>query len=73
MKKTLKKIVSITLTLVMLLSVSAMALASGDTYTIVSPYADVIWEGDNAWGAYKGSLHSHSTYSDADVDLATSK
>ena len=71
MKKTLKKIVSITLTLVMLLSVSAMALASGDTYTIVSPYADVIWEGDNAWGAYKGSLHSHSTYSDADVDLAT--
>ncbi len=40
-------------------------------YTIVSPYSDVVWEGDGAWGAYKGSLHSHTTYSDASVDLAT--
>lgn len=37
-------------------------------YTIVSPYEDVIWSGDNAWGAYKGSLHTHSTVSDAEVD-----
>ena len=70
MKKTAKKLISITLSLMMLISLSSLALASGD-YTIVSPYADVVWEGENAWGAYKGSLHSHSTYSDADVDLAT--
>ena len=43
---------------------------NGD-YTIVSPYEDVIWEGEGAWGAYKGSLHSHTTYSDGNVDLAT--
>lgn len=71
MKKTAKKLICITLSLVMLLSLSAVALATGDGYTIVSPYADVVWEGENAWGAYKGSLHSHTTYSDADVDLAT--
>ena len=43
---------------------------NGD-YTIVSPYEDVIWEGEGAWGAYKGSLHSHTTYSDGNIDLAT--
>ncbi len=71
MKKTVKKLLCVTLSLVMLLSLSVVALASGEGYTIVSPYADVVWEGENAWGAYKGNLHSHTTYSDADVDLAT--
>ena len=46
------------------------AFASGD-YTIVSPYEDVEWEGENAWGAYKGTLHSHTTYSDATETLPT--
>ncbi len=71
MKKTTKKLLSILLSVLMLLPFSAVALATDGDYTIVSPYADVIWEGDDAWGAYKGSLHSHTTYSDADVDLAT--
>ncbi len=71
MKKTAKKLISVTLSLIMLLSLSVMAFAADTDYTIVSPYADVVWEGENAWGAYKGNLHSHSTYSDADVDLAT--
>lgn len=71
MKKPLKKTLSIILSVIMLLSLSAVAFAADADYTIVSPYADVIWEGENAWGAYKGSLHSHTTYSDADVDLAT--
>lgn len=53
------------------LGIVAFAEDADSDYTIISPYSDVIWEGDNAWGAYKGSLHSHSTYSDADVDLAT--
>ncbi|MBQ8768009.1 MAG: hypothetical protein IJZ16_14540 [Clostridia bacterium] len=74
----MKKIISIILCLTLLaapcLSIVACAeetaAPSGD-YTIVSPYSEVIWEGDDAWGAYKGSLHSHTTYSDASVDLAT--
>lgn len=71
MKKTVKKLIGIALSLILLFSLTAVAFASEGGYTIVSPYADVIWEGENAWGAYKGSLHSHTTYSDADVDLAT--
>lgn len=71
MKKTTKKLLSILLSALMLLPFSAVAFATDEGYTISSPYADVIWEGDNAWGAYKGSLHSHTTYSDADIDLAT--
>ncbi len=39
------------------------------TITINNPYADVIWTGDDAWTGYKGSLHTHSTYSDATVTL----
>ena len=70
MKKT-NKILSIILSLLLVFSVSVMAFAQEETYTISSPYSDVIWEGDGAWGAYKGNLHSHSTYSDADVDLVT--
>ena len=69
--KTSKKLLSLILSLCMLMSVfTVSAFATGD-YTIVSPYADVVWDGENAWGAYKGSLHSHTTYSDADIDLAT--
>lgn len=71
MKKTAKKLLSLSLSVIMIFSLSIMAFAGSDAYSIVSPYADVIWEGENAWGAYKGSLHSHTTYSDADVDLAT--
>lgn len=40
-------------------------------YTVKSPYEDVIWKGEGAWGEYKGNLHSHTTYSDADDDLPT--
>lgn len=72
MKKT-KKIISLTLCLSLLLglfTISGFAL-EGKSYKIVSPYEDVVWSGDNAWGAYKGNLHSHTTYSDADEDLPT--
>ena len=69
----MKKIISIILCVTLLFSpcLSIMGFAADKDYTIISPYSDVIWTGRNAWGAYKGSLHSHSTYSDADVDLAT--
>lgn len=71
----MKKIISLILCIILCFSpclgLVGFAADADSDYTIVSPYSDVIWEGDDAWGAYKGSLHSHSTYSDAEVDLAT--
>ena len=66
----MKKVISILLCAVFLCGmwVFPSAAASAD-YRIVSPYADVIWDGDNAWGAYKGNLHTHTTFSDAEMDL----
>ena len=70
----MKKFLCLIISVVMLLSVcggftaSAAAAAESD-YTIVSPYDDVVWSGDDAWGAYRGVLHTHTTWSDADVDL----
>ncbi len=69
--KTFKKALSIVLSVMLMLPIASLCLASAAdaNYTIVSPYAEVVWSGDNAWGAYKGSLHSHTTYSDADDTL----
>ncbi len=71
MKKT-KKLLSLILCIILCLQLGSMCFAAeaNTDYTIVNPYKDVIWSGDNAWGAYKGSLHSHSTYSDADETLS---
>ncbi len=70
--KSLKKALSVVLSimLVMPFGILCTASAANADYKIVSPYADVVWEGENAWGAYKGSLHSHTTYSDADDTLS---
>lgn len=71
MKKYGKTILSVLLALSLtVLSFSFCVSAEGD-YTIVSPYEDVIWDGENAWGAYKGNLHTHSTASDANENLNT--
>ena len=73
MKKT-KKAFALLLSLIICLSFCAFSTSAEEpteSYTIVNPYEDVIWNGDNAWGAYKGSLHSHTTYSDADEALET--
>lgn len=70
--KNTKKLLCFLLTALMILPFGAFAVTAAENdYAIVSPYEDVIWDGDGAWGAYRGTLHSHSTYSDADVDLAT--
>jgi hypothetical protein len=72
MKKIFKSTFSVFLTAVMILSMACFASAVDETksdYKIISPYEDVIWSGENAWGAYKGNLHTHSYVSDADVDL----
>ena len=70
MKKSIK-ILSLILSVFLVMQVGVFGASAKSDYTIVSPYADVVWSGNNAWGAYKGTLHSHTTYSDADVDLAT--
>ncbi len=70
--KNIKKIICIALSVLMIAQLGLLAVSAAEAdYTIVSPYKDVIWEGDDAWGAYKGSLHTHSTYSDADDTLVT--
>ncbi len=67
--KKMKKILSIALTLVIIAQLGVIGFAATPSYTIVSPYKDVIWTGDDAWGAYKGTVHTHTTYSDADDTL----
>ena len=72
MKRKLVKLISLAMVITVLFSVCAGAAAVAGTaekdYKIVSPYQDVVWSGDNAWGAYKGNLHTHSFVSDAQVD-----
>lgn len=64
----MKKAICVLLSALLIFSVMAVpAFAAGD-YVIESPYEDVIWDGENAWQAYKGNLHTHSTVSDADWD-----
>lgn len=69
--KNFRKLLCIVLSVVLCLQLGIMGSAQGEAadYTIVNPYAAVEWSGDDAWGAYKGSLHSHTTYSDADYSL----
>lgn len=64
----MKKVLSIVLAVVFMLSMLVIPSFAAKDYTIVSPYKDVVWSGENAWGAYKGNLHTHSTVSDATMD-----
>ncbi|MBQ4625847.1 MAG: hypothetical protein IJB45_01185 [Clostridia bacterium] len=66
----MKKTLSIILSALMLMQFAVIGFAADTDYKIVSPYEEVVWEGENAWGAYKGTLHSHTTYSDADESLS---
>lgn len=70
--KKFKKFLGLALAVVMMMQLcvigSGASGASAD-YTIVSPYEDVVWSGSDAWGAYKGTLHTHTTYSDASDTL----
>ena len=71
MKSKLFKAVALALAALTVLSCLSVGAFAQESYTIESPYEKVVWEGENAWGAYKGSLHSHSTYSDATETLST--
>lgn len=66
----MKKMLCVLLSSILLCSVCGGFLTSASSdYSIVSPYANVVWSGDNAWGAYRGNLHSHTTWSDSDEEL----
>ena len=71
MSRKLTKVISVILSVVLVFSFGVIASAeeTAPSYTIVNPYKDVIWEGEGAWTAYRGSLHTHSTYSDASETL----
>ena len=69
----MKKMISILCCAALLCSAAPLAASAADTtgngsYRILSPYEDVVWDGDGAWGAYKGNLHTHSTVCDAEMD-----
>ncbi len=65
----MKKIISVFFAALIMLSALAVPSFAVKDYEIISPYENVIWEGENAWKAYKGNLHTHSTVSDADMDF----
>ena len=65
----MKKVFCMLLCAVLVCGSLVFSSAAASDYQIVSPYADVVWDGDGAWGAYKGNLHTHSTFSDADTDF----
>ena len=68
--KTFKKSLALVLCMFMLIQVGVIGASAADTsYTIINPYQEVIWSGNDAWDAYKGTIHSHTTYSDAEDTL----
>ncbi len=70
MKKALK-VLCLALVFAMLTgSVSVMAAAVPVKYDITNPYASVLSLLPNENNHYKTNLHTHSTYSDADIDLS---
>lgn len=71
MKKT-KKLFCALLCMILLMQLTlCCSFAANNDYKIVSPYENVVWSGDNAWGAYKGTIHTHTSYSDAGESLST--
>ena len=66
--KNANKTIAISLAIVMMFSLFALTSTAAKDYTIVSPYKNIVWEGENAHNSYKGNLHTHSTVSDASVD-----
>jgi len=64
----MKKAIGVFLAVIIMLSSFTVVSLAANDYVINSPYEDVIWEGDGAYKAYKGNLHTHSFISDGNVD-----
>lgn len=72
MKKSILKLFSLAMVLVMLFSVMQISsVAAVKQYKITNPYAGVTSLLANDDNHYKTNLHTHSTYSDAYIDLSS--
>ena len=72
MKKSFFKLVSLVVVATMLFSIAGVStFASSVDYKITNPYESVMAYIGNEDNHYKTNLHTHSTYSDANVDLAS--
>ena len=72
MKKSLFKLLSLVMVLCMLFSATQLSAAAvTKTYKITNPYASVTALMANEDNHYKTNLHTHSTYSDAYIDLSS--
>lgn len=71
MKKTSFKVLSLLLVATMLFSVLQISSVAVVDYKITNPYESVTAYLGNDNNHYKTNLHTHSTYSDADIDLST--
>ncbi len=71
MKKSIFKVLSLTLALTMLFGIMQISVFAGEkSYDIINPYESVAgYLGDDS-NHFKTNLHTHSTYSDADIDLS---
>lgn len=71
--KALKKILGVSLAALFVLQLGfcCIGASAAQDYKIVSPYENVVWSGNGAWGAYKGTIHTHTSYSDAGESLST--
>lgn len=70
--KALKKILGVSLAMLFVLQLGfcCIGASAAQDYKIVSPYENVVWSGNGAWGAYKGTIHTHTSYSDAGESLS---
>ena len=70
MKKTSFKVLSLLLVATMLFSVLQISSVAVVDYKITNPYESVTAYLGSDNNHYKTNLHTHSTYSDADIDLS---
>ncbi|MBS7359982.1 MAG: hypothetical protein KIG53_05195 [Oscillospiraceae bacterium] len=72
MRKRILKILSMAMVIAMLMSVTSVAAnAAVKSYAITNPYAAVTELLGDMDYHYKTNLHTHSTFSDADLDMVT--
>ena len=66
----MKRVLACLLCALLGLAFAMPALARDTGFKITNPYEDVVWSGAEAWSAYKGNLHTHTTFSDGTMSLA---
>ncbi len=73
MKKFAFKALSVMLVMTMLFGIAQVSVFAANSvdYKITNPYAEVTSLLGNTKNHYKTNLHTHSTYSDADIDLTS--